>query len=75
MSVALLPYYENAGSALKDERNHILDSLLCNSLESLSLLEEMTRTNTVQTVLIDCTKADHHGGVMLVLRERCRHDQ
>lgn len=55
-SVALLPYYENAGSALKFKSNHMLNSLLFYSPGSLSLLEERTRTNVVQTVLTDCTK-------------------
>ncbi len=73
MSVALLPGYENVGSALKDESNHMQDSFLCNSLESLSLLEERNKDCCfVQTVLRDCTTAELSGGKMLLLCKRCR---
>jgi len=42
ISVALLPHYENVGSALGNKSDNIQDVWLNSSLESLSLLEEMS---------------------------------
>lgn len=66
MSVALLPCYENVGSAQGDESNHIKDVWLYRSLESLSLLEDMNKDCEFGR----CTKADSSLGRILVPREK-----